>query len=46
MEGKLTYQRTLPASETEHVFNLIKHHRDQFITVSEKPATSARATLP
>ena len=33
MEGKLTYQRTLPAVETERVFNLIKNHRDQFISV-------------
>jgi len=28
MEGKLTYQRTLPANETERVFNLIKNQRD------------------
>ena len=28
MDGKLTYQRTLPKQETERVFNLIKFHRD------------------
>ena len=33
MEGKLTYQRTLSAKETERVFDLIKNHRDQFISV-------------
>ena len=33
MEGKLTYQRTLPKQETERVFNLIKFQRDQFISV-------------
>ena len=36
MEGKLTYQRTLPQQETERVFNLIKNHRDQFISVDRQ----------
>ena len=38
MEGKLTYQRTLSKHECERVFDLIKNHRDQFITV-EKSAS-------
>jgi hypothetical protein len=40
MEGKLTYQRTLPRAEAERVFNLLKHKRDQFITVDRNAASS------
>ena len=42
MEGKLTYQRTLPPQETERVFDMIQNQRDQFISVDEKkqPSTS------
>ena len=36
MEGKLTYQRTLPAAETERVFNMIRFQRDQFISVQNQ----------
>ena len=36
MEGKLTYQRTLSPQETDRVFNLIRFHRDQFISVDAR----------
>ena len=39
MEGKLTYQRTLSAAETERVFTMIKSQRDQFISIDYKHNT-------
>jgi hypothetical protein len=46
MEGKLTYQRTLQAKETERVFNYMLNSSDSFINVSSSSKPMVQRRLP